>query len=148
MMLNDIEDWLRLIHEFADYENLSHEVEAKVTSLAGLIRSNHGHPPPLYALIARIATLAVGFASGYPTVSTFAGKCGFFLEDLYVSPAWRHRGIGTQLFEAMKAYALDAGYARMEWHALAWNTPAIDFYVKTGAQLHPDWRLFRQTLNF
>ena len=87
----------------------------------------------------------VGFALFFTNFSTFLSKPGLYLEDLYVRPALRGRGIGEALLSRLAAIAVERGYGRFEWSVLDWNSNAIRFYEKMGATVLPDWRICRIT---
>jgi len=91
------------------------------------------------------APQAVGFALFFTNFSTFLGKPGLYLEDLYVLPAWRGQGLGQQLLRHLAALAVSRDYGRFEWCVLDWNEPAIRFYERMGAERLLDWRLCRVT---
>jgi len=131
-----------LVSELAAYEHLSHEL---ASSPAAFVRDLFGARPFARAMLAFAAGdgAPAGFAVWFPTYSTFAGRAGGFLEDLYVRPWHRRRGIGHALFDAFAADAAAFGCRRLEWRALAWNTPALAFYKTLGAEVLGDWRTLR-----
>ncbi|MDR2862863.1 MAG: GNAT family N-acetyltransferase [Puniceicoccales bacterium] len=134
----------RLVAELAAYESLSHELESTPAAHAEHL---FGPRPRAAALLAFVrGFVPVGFAVWYPTYSTFAGRPGAFLEDLYVRPGFRRHGIGRALLEASAAAALADGCSRLEWRALKWNTPALDFYKSTGAEPLSEWVTLRREL--
>lgn len=133
---------LALVRELAEYEALSHTVTATETSIA---KTLFGPQANAEALLAEAGEHAVGFALYFHNVSTFVGRRGLYLEDLYVQPAWRGRGIGKALFRAVARVAVQRNAGRFEWMTLDWNTPAIGFYESLGAKQLPEWRLFRIT---
>jgi hypothetical protein len=133
---------LGLILELARYEDLTHTVTATEASIAGTL---FGPQANAEAILAETEGNAVGFALCFHNVSTFVGRRGLYLEDLYVQPQWRGRGIGKALFRACARMAVARGCGRFEWMVLDWNKPAIDFYEALGAVQHPEWRLFRLT---
>jgi len=129
--------------ELADYERLRH----KVTSTADdFHKALFGPRPSCEAVVAALDGEDVGFALFFHNFSTFVGRTGLYLEDLYVSPAARGRGIGKALLAHLIELARERGCGRMEWAALEWNEPAIKFYEALGAEQLHDWRLFRLTL--
>ncbi len=135
-----------LVHDFivelAAFEKLSHEVVATPTDLeAALARPE----PHVGALLAEVGGQAVGYALYYETFSSFLGKTGLHLEDLFVRPEHRRRGIGRALLLALAQLAHDRQYGRVEWTVLDWNEGAIAFYRELGAAPLPDWRLCRLT---
>jgi GNAT superfamily N-acetyltransferase len=135
---------LALIRGLAEYERLAPEV---VATEATLRRSLFGARPGAEAILAYVDAEAqpVGFALYFGNYSTFLGKAGIYLEDLFVLPAFRARGIGKALFQrvAQIAVARDAG--RMEWAVLDWNTPALKFYRAMGARPMDEWTVQRLT---
>jgi GNAT superfamily N-acetyltransferase len=133
---------LGLVRELADYEALTHLVTATEASIAETL---FGRDANAEALLAEADQQAVGFALCFHNVSTFLGRRGLYLEDLYVQPAWRGRGIGKALLRACARIAVERRCGRFEWMALDWNAPAIGFYESLGAVQHPEWRLFRMT---
>jgi len=133
---------LSLIRGLAEYERLSHLVEATESSLAEALFAPDAHAE---ALLAESDGEAVGFALYFHNFSTFLGRKGLYLEDLFVKPQYRRRGIGRALLLACARIAHERGCGRFEWMALDWNTPAIEFYKSLGAVEHPEWRLLRVT---
>jgi len=131
---------LALISELADYEKLRHEVVATEASLAQAL---FGPRPSAEAVIARVGGEPAGFALYFHNFSTFLGKHGLYLEDLYVPPAYRGRGIGKALLRYLAALALQRDCGRFEWAVLDWNRPARDFYEALGAQAKSDWIIHR-----
>lgn len=133
-----------LILELADYERMLEE--ARDGSDPEALRE-HLRPdaaPRVEAFIAEVeGEGAAGFALCYHHYSTFHTNWGVYLEDLYVRPAHRGRGIGLALMRRVAALALERGSVRMEWQVLDWNTPAIDFYEALGARPMSDWRTMR-----
>jgi GNAT superfamily N-acetyltransferase len=138
----DVPALLALIRGLAEYERLSHLVEASEVSLAESLFGPDAH---VEALLAASEGDAVGFALFFHNFSTFLGRKGLYLEDLFVKPEHRRRGVGKALLLAVARIAHERGCGRFEWMALDWNTPAIDFYKSLGAVEHPEWRLLRVT---
>lgn len=139
----DLVDLLAMIRALADYEKLSHLV---VADRAALAKALFGDKPVVEALIARESLengARVGFALFFPTFSTFLGRGGLWLEDLFVYPDYRGRGIGRALLAHLAAIARERGCGRFEWAVLDWNAPAIRFYERMGATLMSDWRICR-----
>lgn len=133
---------LTLIRELAAYEKLEHEV---VATEAGLADALFGARPVAEALIADVDGEPAAYALFFPNFSTFLGKPGLYLEDLYVRPAFRGRGIGRALLRHLAGIAVARGWGRMDWAVLDWNAPAIGFYERMGARILPDWRTCRLT---
>jgi len=131
---------LALIRELADYEKLAHEVEASPELLA---RSLFSDEAVAECVIAEWVGEPVGFALFFRNFSTFVGRPGLYLEDLYVRASHRGRGIGKRLLLHLAGIARERGYGRMEWSVLDWNRPAIDFYRGLGARPLSDWTVFR-----
>jgi GNAT superfamily N-acetyltransferase len=131
---------LELIRELAAYEKLSHVVAATEDDLA---RTLFGAVPAAEVRIARWNGEPAGFALFFPNYSTFLGKPGLYLEDLFVRPAFRGHGIGKALLRELATIAVARGYGRIEWWVLDWNEPAIGFYRKLGAEPMSDWTVFR-----
>ena len=138
----DVPTILGLIRELAEYEKLAHEVVATETLLRAAL---FGPRPAAEAIIARLDGEAVGFALFFQNFSTFRGQPGIYLEDLYVRPAVRGRGIGQALLARLARIARERNYGRMEWAVLKWNTPAIGFYDRLGAKPMSDWSVYRLT---
>jgi len=131
---------LALIRELAEYERLSHMVSA---TEEGLRDTLFGERPAAEVLLAEVAGDAVGFALFFPNYSTFLGRGGIYLEDLYVQPAFRGRGLGRALLVRLAALARERGAGRLEWSVLDWNEPAIGFYRNLGAEPLDGWTTFR-----
>ncbi len=131
---------LDLIRELAEYERLAHEVSATPALL-----SEHlfGEDAVAGALLAEFDGQAVGFALYFRNFSTFLGRPGLYLEDLFVRAPYRGRGIGRALLGQVADLARERGYGRMEWSVLDWNQPAIDFYRSLGAEAMSEWTVYR-----
>jgi len=138
----DVPVILDLIKALADYERLSDQVVATEASLHTWL---FGPRPAAEAVIARAGDTVVGFALFVHNFSTFLGRPGLYLEDLFVIPDWRGRGIGGQLLAHVAAIAVERGCGRMEWAVLDWNEPALGFYRRLGAEVLEGWRLCRLT---
>src|ERR1700739_4260638 len=136
----DMPDLLRLIRALADYEKLSDKV---VATAADLREGRFGAQPVAECLLARVDGRAIGMAVFFRNFSTFLGKPGFYLEDLFVEPDCRGSGIGRALLQAVAAIAVKRGYQRVDWSVLDWNEPAIGFYKSFGAQAIDEWTIFR-----
>ena len=131
---------LELIHELARFEHLDHEVEATAASLTDAL---FGPRPAAGALLARVGGQPAGYAIYYSTFSSFVGRPGIWLEDVYVRPPFRKHGLGRRLIEAVARIGADSNCGRFEWTALHWNAPALDFYRRLGARVMKDWVLLR-----
>ncbi|MFO0901041.1 MAG: GNAT family N-acetyltransferase [Pirellulales bacterium] len=140
--LEDVPVILSLIRALADYERLTHEVVATEEDLR---RWLFGERPVVEAVLAREADAVVGFALFFRNFSTFLGRPGLYLEDLFVVPEWRGRGVGRQLLAHLAGLAVERGYGRFEWSVLGWNEPAVGFYQRLGAQVMDEWRICRLT---
>ncbi len=140
--IDDVPDIARLIRELAGYERLSHQVSLNEDDLQQHL---FGSRPYAEVLMAEDAGRAIGFALFFHNFSTFLGKPGIYLEDLYVEPNQRGRGHGKALLLAVARLAVERGCGRMEWSVLDWNEPSIGFYKSLGAEPLDDWTIFRLT---
>jgi GNAT superfamily N-acetyltransferase len=131
---------LAFVRKLADYERLAHEVQAGEADFRAALS---GARPLLEAVFAEEQGRALGFALFFPTFSTFAGKPGLYLEDLYVEPEARGRGCGRALLAYLGRLAVERGCTHVEWSVLDWNEPALAFYRGLGAQPVQDWTLYR-----
>lgn len=138
----DVPVVLGLIKALAEYERLASEVVATEASIRD---SLFGPRRTAAALIARVGDEPVGFAVWFYSYSTFLGRPGLHLEDLFVQPAWRGRGFGRALLRHLASMAVERGCGRMEWAVLDWNELAIGFYKKLGAKAMDEWTTFRLT---
>src|SRR5665213_445566 len=125
-----------LIGELAAYEKLAHEVKASQADIAAIL---FGPSPRAFCDIAELDGEAVGFALWFYSVSTFEGRHGLYLEDLFVRPETRERGAGLALLRRLAERCRDEGLARLEWAVLDWNTLAINFYDALGATAKLEW---------
>jgi GNAT superfamily N-acetyltransferase len=137
---NDVPVIHAMIRALADYEQLTHLCVATEGDIATAL---FGVKPVAEVLIAIKGGEAVGFALFFHNYSTFLGRPGLWLEDLFVQPAHRRRGCAKQLLAALAALAHQRGCGRFEWSVLDWNTNAIEFYRSLGATVLPDWRIAR-----
>jgi GNAT superfamily N-acetyltransferase len=131
---------LRFIADLAAYEKLSHEVQA---SEADIRRDLFGAQPRVFCEIAEVEERPVGFALWFYTYSTFQGRHGIWLEDLYVEPVSRGQGIGKSLLVNLAQRCVREGLGRLEWWVLDWNSPSIDFYTAQGGSLQDEWTRVR-----
>jgi GNAT superfamily N-acetyltransferase len=131
-----------LISELAEFEQLAHEVTADAATLQQHL---FGPNPRAEVLIAEVAGESAGFALFFHNFSTFLGKPGVYLEDLYVRPAFRGHGVGRGLMVRLAQLALERGCGRFEWWVLDWNRRAIEFYASLGAQPMSEWTVQRVT---
>jgi GNAT superfamily N-acetyltransferase len=136
---------LQLVRDLAAYEKLSHEVEATEEKLRAALFPASG-PATAECLLAFAEDNApAGFAVYFTNYSTFLAQPGLYLEDLFVRPGFRGRGIGKALLLHVARLANQRGCGRMEWTVLDWNETALAFYQKLGATVRPDWRICRLT---
>ncbi|MEU6039480.1 GNAT family N-acetyltransferase [Actinomadura sp. NPDC047616] len=138
----DVPAILTLVRRLADYERALHEVKATEDDLREHL---FGPQPRVFAHVAEHEGEVVGFALWFLTFSTWLGRHGIYLEDLYVSPSVRGRGYGKALLAELARIAVERGYGRVEWSVLNWNTPAIGFYKALGAQPQDEWTVYRLT---
>ena len=136
----DVPELLALIRELARFEKLEHEVESTVELLS---KAFFDSKPAAGALIARHGRETAGYAIYFYTFSTFVGRKGIWLEDLYVRPQFRKHGLGKALIESVARVGVEQGCGRFEWTALNWNKTALDFYDKLGAKALNEWVLLR-----
>lgn len=131
-----------LIEEIAEYEKLSHAVDATPEMIETAL---FGPKPAAFCDIGELDGTAVGFALWFHNFSTFRGRRGIYLEDLFVRPSARGSGVGKALLANLAKRCVAQGLARLEWSVLDWNTPAIDFYKARGAELMDEWTTCRVT---
>ena len=137
---DDIALILCLLRELADYEKLLHEFEATEQMIASALFGEH---PKLFCEIAAWHGEDAGFAIWFNNFSTFSGRVGIYLEDLFVRPAHRGKGIGKALLAHLAKECVANGWSRVQWSVLDWNTPSIAFYKSLGAVLMDEWTLCR-----
>ncbi|MBA1156377.1 GNAT family N-acetyltransferase [Microvirga mediterraneensis] len=130
------------IRELAEYERLAHEVDATEHDIA---KALFGENPRVFADIAEWDGEPVGFALWFYNFSTFRGRHGIYLEDLFVTPAFRSKGIGKALLRHLARRCLDEGLTRLEWWVLDWNEPALGVYRSIGAIPMDEWTVQRMT---
>jgi GNAT superfamily N-acetyltransferase len=133
---------LRLIKDLAEYERMSSDVTATEQGLRDTLFGAH---PAAEVIIGYAGEKPAGFALFFHNYSTFLGKPGLYLEDLFVVPEFRGHGYGRELLQELAAIAVERGCGRFEWTVLDWNEPAIGFYKKLGARLMDAWKIFRVT---
>ena len=138
----DVPAILALIRDLAEFEQLAHLVRATEGDLR---RALFGTPPTAEVLIAECDGEIAGFALFFHNFSTFLGRRGLWLEDLYVSPVFRRRGCAQALLRRLAAIAAERDCGRFEWAVLDWNVDAIRFYEALGGTVLPDWRIVRVT---
>jgi len=137
---HDVPAIVGLIRELAEFERLSHLVQATPETLYPHL---FGTQPVVEAMVGEVGGEVVAFALYFTNFSTFLARPGLYLEDLYVQPAHRGNGLGRALLEQLGALAVERGYGRFEWSVLDWNENAIRFYEKMGAVVMHDWRICR-----
>jgi GNAT superfamily N-acetyltransferase len=133
---------LQMIRDLAEYERMSDQVVATETGLREVL---FGARPQAEVLIAYAGDRPAGFALFFHNFSTFVGRRGLYLEDLFVRPEFRGLGIGRRLLTELARTAVERNCGRFEWSVLDWNEPAIGFYRKLGAEMMKEWRIFRLT---
>lgn len=139
-LISDVGTILEFVRELARYEKAEEEV---IATEDGLRASLFGESSVAHTLLCTVAEQPVGFALYFYNYSTWLGKKGLFLEDLYVSPKHRGKGAGLALFKALAAIAHEQDCGRMEWNVLDWNEPAIGFYRSLGAAPQDEWVGYR-----
>jgi GNAT superfamily N-acetyltransferase len=132
----------QLIRDLAGYERSLPEVTGTPQDLAAAL---FGPEPAVFAHVADQDGRVVGFALWYLSYSTWQGRHGIYLEDLYVEPEQRGRGYGRALLAALAALCVERGYGRLEWSVLDWNAPALGFYASLGATAMDEWTVHRLT---
>lgn len=132
---------LKFIRELADYEKMLNEVVADETVLEEWIFEKE----KAEVMFACIDGKEIGFALFFHNFSTFLGRAGLYLEDLYVSPEYRGKGYGKAILKKLAAIAVERKCGRLEWWCLDWNKPSIDFYLSLGAEPMSDWTIYRIT---
>jgi GNAT superfamily N-acetyltransferase len=140
--LRDVTAIVQLIRELAEFEHLAHLLQVTPEKLRPHL---FGERAVIEALVAESAGEVVGFAVFFTNFSTFLAQPGLYLEDLYVQPSQRGRGVGEALLTRVGRLAVEREYGRFEWSVLDWNAHAIRFYEKMGATVMPDWRICRVT---
>lgn len=138
----DVPAVLRLVHDLAEYEKARHEVEATETHVRAALFPEEGSPTT-FGHVAEVDGEVVGMAVWFLTFSTWTGRNGIWLEDLYVDPAHRGSGLGRALLSALAQVCLEQGHRRLEWWVLNWNTPSIGFYESLGARAQDEWTTYR-----
>lgn len=141
--VEDIPTIMRFIKELAVYESLEHELNLTEESL----KENIFDKKKAEVVIAFEDDVPVGHAVFFETFSTFVGRHGLYLDDLYVNEKYRGLGYGKKLFEEVAKIALSRNCGRLEWQCLDWNKSSIDFYLSTGAEMVKDARVYRLTNN-
>jgi GNAT superfamily N-acetyltransferase len=135
----------QMIMELASYERSLHEVGATEDDLRAALLAGPGGPPSLFAHVAEEGGQAVGFALWFLSYSTWLGRHGIHLEDLYVRPEWRGQGHGRALLAELARICVERGYGRLEWSVLDWNAAARRLYESLGAAAVDEWVIYRLT---
>ena len=128
------------IRDLARFEHLEHEMTATPEMIEAAL---FGSSPKAFALIAEVEGNPAGFALCFYNFSTFLGRAGIYIEDIYVDPAHRKHGIGRAIFKRLAKRAVDEGCGRVEWSVLNWNKPALAFYAGIGAKPMDEWQIQR-----
>ncbi len=136
----DVSDIHRLIYELAVYEKAPEEMVATVDQINESLFNDH---PVAFCHVAEVDGKIVGIALWFLNYSTWLGKPGIYLEDLFVQPEYRGHGIGKGFMKVLAQLCIERGYERFQWWVLNWNTPSIDFYKSLGAIPMDDWTVFR-----
>ena len=137
----DTELILFFIKSLAEYEKMSDEVSATPE----LLREWLFEKKIAEVIFPVVDGKEIGFALYFHNFSTFLGKAGIYLEDLYILPEYRHKGYGRQVLKKLASIAVERGCGRLEWWCLDWNKPSIDFYLSLGAEPMSDWTTYRIT---
>jgi GNAT superfamily N-acetyltransferase len=140
--VEDVPEILQLIKELAVYEKAEHEVLTKEEDLRKTLFADS---PSVFAHVVEVDGKVVGIAIWFLNYSTWLGKHGIYLEDLYVKPEYRGRGFGLALLKELAKICVEQGYPRFQWWVLDWNTPAIEFYSSHGAVAMDEWTVHRVT---
>jgi GNAT superfamily N-acetyltransferase len=127
---------LGFVRELADYEKLTHEVAATDAMIDAAL---FGESPRVFCDFAEWDGAPVGFAVWFVDFSTFSGRSGIYLEDLFVRPAYRGKGLGKALLQHLARTCVEKGWSRLQWAVLDWNTPSIEFYKFLGAVMLDEW---------
>ena len=138
--ISDVEAIHNLIVELAIYER---EPEAVVATVAQLKDNLFGPDPVAFCHVAEVDGQVVGIAIWFLNYSTWLGKAGLYLEDLFVKPEFRSRGLGLQLMKTLAQICVERGYERFQWWVLDWNEPSINFYKSIGAEAMHEWTVYR-----
>ena len=136
----DIEDIHRLIYELAVYEKAPEQMVATIDQINGSLFNNQ---PVAFCHVAEVDGKIVGIALWFLNYSTWLGKPGIYLEDLFVQPEYRGHGIGKDFMKTLAQLCIERGYERFQWWVLDWNEPSIEFYKSFGAVPMDEWTVFR-----
>ncbi len=136
----DVPAIMQLIHDLAEYEKAPQEVETNEGEIAAALFADQ---PKVFAHVIDLDGEVIGMAIWFLNFSTWQGKHGIYLEDLYVKPEYRGRGYGLAMLKFLAALCVQRGYGRFQWWVLDWNTPAIEFYKSQGAIAMDEWTVYR-----
>lgn len=136
----DVPAIMQLIHDLAEYEKAPQEVETNEVEIAAALFADQ---PKVFAHVIDLDGEVVGMAIWFLNFSTWLGKHGIYLEDLYVKPEYRGRGYGLAMLKYLAAICVQRGYGRFQWWVLDWNTPSIEFYKSQGAIAMDEWTVYR-----
>lgn len=136
----DVPAIMQLIHDLAEYEKAPQEVETNEVEIAAALFADQ---PKVFAHVIDLDGEVIGMAIWFLNFSTWLGKHGIYLEDLYVKPEYRGRGYGLAILKFLAALCVQRGYGRFQWWVLDWNTPAIEFYKSQGAIAMDEWTVYR-----
>ena len=139
---SDLKDVVGLLREFAEFENLSEYCEVTEERL---VTAMFGPDAVVEGLIALDGDTPIGYALFFPNFSSFRGQCGIYLDDLYINGAYRGQGVGEKMLREIARIAVSRGYERIDFNVLDWNTPAIVFYKKLGADSNDEETHFKFT---
>ena len=137
---DDVEAIHQLIYELAVYEKAPEEAKATVEAIRTSLFSDK---PVAHCHVAEVDGKVVGIAIWFLNYSTWLGKPGIYLEDLFVQPEYRKQGLGKEFMKVLAKLCVESGYERFQWWVLDWNTPSIDFYKSIGAVAMDEWTVFR-----
>jgi GNAT superfamily N-acetyltransferase len=138
--IGDVQAIHDLIVELAIYEK---EPDAVIASASDIEANLFGSDPVAYCHVAEVEGQVVGIAIWFLNYSTWLGKAGLYLEDLFVKPEFRGSGLGLQLMKTLAQLCVDRGYERFQWWVLDWNEPSINFYKSIGAEAMDEWTVYR-----
>ena len=136
----DVPAIMQLIHDLAEYEKAPQEVETNEGEIAAALFADQ---PKVFAHVIDLDGEVIGMAIWFLNFSTWQGRHGIYLEDLYVKPEYRGRGYGLAMLKYLAALCVERGYGRFQWWVLDWNTPAIEFYKSQGAIAMDEWTVYR-----
>ena len=136
----DVPAIMQLIHDLAEYEKAPQEVETNEVEIAAALFADQ---PKVFAHVIDLDGEVIGMAIWFLNFSTWLGKHGIYLEDLYVKPKYRGRGYGLAILKFLAALCVQRGYGRFQWWVLDWNTPSIEFYKSQGAISMDEWTVYR-----